>query len=103
MRNQFTTPEFWAALVGQVIGMVVLFGGLTDAQAVDMQAGLESLIGGAISVLTVLGYIKSQGVRKQVAAELTIAKLNAVRPRVNAASGEVAVNTQDIDDLIKKI
>jgi hypothetical protein len=75
MQSTFKTPEFWATVIGQVIGIAVLCGGLTSEQGTALQQSLQTIVGGVLSILTLFGYIKAQSVRKAAAAAIMIARI----------------------------
>ena len=76
MKKVYLTPEFWATMVGNVIGIIVLMGGLTAEQGGDLQNALQTIIGGVLSILTTFGFIKAQATRKAAAAALMMARIN---------------------------
>jgi len=78
MQPVFKTPEFWATLIGQVVSMIVLFGGLSAEQGTELTTALQSISGAVLSVLTILGFIKAQSTRKAAATALMVARLQGV-------------------------
>lgn len=98
MQNSWKTPEFWAALLGQVIGIAVLVGGITAEEGENVNKALQAIIGGVLSLGTILGFIKAQGTRKLAAVNLAVAKLSQVaRDPAGAKSASAA------DDLMSQI
>lgn len=75
MNPVYATAEFWAALVGQIIGILVLTGTLTADQGEKLKSAAPTIVGGLISALTLFGFIKAQAVRKAAAASLMVARL----------------------------
>lgn len=99
MKSNWTTPEFWAALIGQVVGLVVLFGGITAGQGDEMAAALKSISGGVLSVLTILGYIKAQSVRKALAVRLQILAVNVRQTSELDPVKNSSVDNKTLDDI----
>ena len=76
MKPIWQTPEFWATLIGNIMGIVVLAGGLTGEQATEMQGALQAIIGGLLSIMTLFGFIKAQGTRKAAAVALMLRRMD---------------------------
>jgi hypothetical protein len=75
MRATYTTPEFWAAIIGNCVGLVVVFGGLTAEQGEGVNNSLQTIVGAILSIGTILGYINGQAKRKIAAASLMMARI----------------------------
>jgi hypothetical protein len=57
MKSAFRTTEFWAALITNVMGWVVLFGGLTAEEGAAVSGELKTVAGCVLAILSALGYI----------------------------------------------
>jgi hypothetical protein len=95
MKVTWKTPEFWAALVGQVVSMVVLFGGLTAEQGAGMEDALKAISGGVLSILTILGYLGAQMKRKALAVELVTAGVYSLSEKSDGAEVKAAGAARD--------
>lgn len=56
-KSGLATTEFWAMLVSNIVGLVVLFGGLSADQGSELTKSATIIAGAILSVLTSLGYI----------------------------------------------
>ena len=98
MKSSIKTPEFWAALVGQITGIAVLLGALTAEQGEGLSQAVQAIVGGILSLGTILGFIKAQGARKTLAVQLASAKI------VAAQRGEAgAAAASATDELLRQI
>jgi uncharacterized protein (DUF697 family) len=59
------TTEFYLALFGSVLGVVVTLGWLTPEQSTELAAAAEQIAGGLITALSVFGYNISRGNAKK--------------------------------------
>lgn len=58
------TTEFWLALAGQAVGMLVLFGVFSPEQATEMQSAMSQLAGAIVTGGSALGYAIGRGIAK---------------------------------------
>jgi hypothetical protein len=77
MKPVYLTPEFWATIVGNIVGLVVVFGGLTAEQGTGMTQSLQTIAGAVLSIVTLLGFVGGQSKRKIAAASLMMARIQA--------------------------
>jgi hypothetical protein len=76
MKNVLKTPEFWATIIGNIIGIIIMIGGLTAEQGATLNSALKAISGGVLAILTLLGFIKAQSMRKAAVAALMIGRLH---------------------------
>jgi len=98
MKPVWQTTEFWATIIGNIIGIVVMAGGMTSEQGTELQSALQSIIGGVLSVITICGFIKAQSVRKAAAASVLVAKIQK-----HAGDPLAVAVAKSLDDDIKKL
>lgn len=98
MKNSWKTIEFWAAMIGQVTGILVLAGVLTPEAGSGIAEAVTVIIGGILTLGSIFGFIKAEATRKQLAAGLMLAKLEA------QPEGEAKVaSSAAVDALIKQL
>lgn len=76
-KSIFSTPEFWASLISQIMGIVVLAGGMTSEQGTEVTKALQAISGGVMSLLSVGGLLWAQHSRRNTAAQVISAQLYA--------------------------
>lgn len=64
MTKGMKTSEFWVMVLGQVVGLLVMFGVVEPGQGNELRDGASQLIGGGFAVATALGYMGSRAVAK---------------------------------------
>jgi len=96
MQKPWLTPEFYATVLGNIIGLVVLLGGLTSVQGAEWIKALTAIAGGILAILTSLGYINAQA-QKKVAIIAQLGAIAAVKPEVAVA------RQQSFTKLIKEL
>lgn len=74
-KSIFSTPEFWASLVSQLVSMVVLSGGMTTDQGTEVTKAMQAICGGVMSLVSVGGLIWAQHSRRKTAATVISAQL----------------------------
>jgi uncharacterized protein (DUF697 family) len=60
MTPVWLTAEFWTTMITNVIGIVVLVGGLTADQGTELTKALTTIAGGVIAALSAFGYVKGR-------------------------------------------
>ena len=70
MKAAYKTTEFWAALIGQLASLAVLFGVVTADQGTALASALQAIAGGVLSIISVLGFNHVQIARKQMLVDL---------------------------------
>jgi hypothetical protein len=99
MKVIWQTPEFWATIIGNTLGIVVLLGGLTSDEAGELSKAAQAIVGGLLSVLTLFGFIKAQMVRKAIAVQLLIARINKQGDDAVADAAALGALDKDVRDL----
>lgn len=70
--NRWTSRKFWLSLIGNIAGLVALFGG--PALSADTQGAIATVAAGAaLMILSTLGYIKVEGEIDKVRATAPLA------------------------------
>jgi hypothetical protein len=65
MKPGYKTTEFWVSIVIAVSGVLVAMGVITPEQQAGIGEGLNTAIGGIMTVLSSLGYSISRGIAKK--------------------------------------
>lgn len=61
MKAGWKTTEFWASISTALIGVLVLFGFFTQADAGEFVNGVNNIVGGVMSIAPIIGYSLSRG------------------------------------------
>jgi hypothetical protein len=91
-KSVWQTPEFWASMISQIVGIVVLTGGMTSDQGTEVTKALQAISGGVMSLISVLGLIWAQHSRRDTAASVVNAQLYAVQDITKPVGTDNAVN-----------
>lgn len=60
MKPAMQTAEFWTTLATNVVGLVVLFGGITTEQSTEVVSAVTQIVGAVLMLATSFGFIKSR-------------------------------------------
>lgn len=85
MKKFYMTSEFWASLIAQVVGMLVLVGGIASTDADKIKALGTEVVGGFIALVSLIQYIKSRTTLKQT----VIDNMPPIQPDPVEAPGEM--------------
>lgn len=69
VRPAFATPEFWVALVPQVLGVLVVLGIIGADKATELTGAITTLSGGVIALLGTVGFLASRGDEKKAVVQ----------------------------------
>lgn len=69
VRPAAATPEFWIALVPQVLGVLVVLGIIGADKATELTSAMTTLSGGVIALLGTVGFLASRGDEKKVVVQ----------------------------------
>jgi hypothetical protein len=75
MRPALLTVEFWMTMVTNVVGLVVLFGGLSADKADSLKENLTVIIGAVLPLIASTVYAKSRSDLKRTIADATLHSL----------------------------
>ena len=92
MKSAFLTVEFWVTLVTNVVGLVVLFGGLSAEKADALTTTLTMIIGAMLPLVASTVYAKSRSDLKR-----TIVEASCYHITSTGADGKV--RTASMDDV----
>jgi hypothetical protein len=92
MKKSWKTTEFWAMLVTNVMGVLVLLGVIGSEQGEEIGNALKAIAGGIVSIATTLGYMKSRTEVKKARVE-ALSSWNV--PFDKADTPEVTASKQD--------
>ena len=65
MKPAWQTTEFWTSLIAQIVGILVLTGGIASTDADHIKTLGQEVVGGIIALVSLLQYVKSRTVLKQ--------------------------------------
>lgn len=65
MKPWYWTSEAWASIIAQVVGLLVLVGGIASTDADKIKALGTEVVGGVIALVSLMQYIKSRTALKQ--------------------------------------
>ena len=60
MKPTWQTPEFWATLVSNIVGIIALLGYVTPEQSTALTTGISQIAGLLLMIATSFGFIKGQ-------------------------------------------
>jgi len=98
MRSALLTVEFWVTMVTNVVGLVVLFGGLSADKADSLKATLTVIIGAVLPLVASTVYAKSRSDLKR-----TIIEGAMYRATRSADGGASAAATADVVTTLKRL
>ncbi len=61
MKPGWKSTEFWASISTALLGVLVLFGFFTQAEAGEFANGVNNIVGGVMSIAPIIGYSLSRG------------------------------------------
>lgn len=60
MKAGVTTTEFWVTILGNVAGILVATGVLQPQEGTEITKSVSAIVGGVISLITILKYISTR-------------------------------------------
>jgi hypothetical protein len=69
MKKAWQTTEFWAMLIPNVVGIIVVTGIVGAEEGEELGNALKSIAGAIISIATTMGYIKGRADVKKARAD----------------------------------
>jgi hypothetical protein len=93
------TPEFWATLITNVVGLGVLFGGLTSEQGNNVTEQLKIISGAIISLTSTLTYVKTRVDLKREIVQATMYRMLSD----NADDKVSTLSTAGVGDVLKSL
>lgn len=98
IQPMWKTSEFWAALVGNLIGLAVVLGTLTEAQGSEITEAVQTISGAVMAIASILGFITAQSKRKDIAARL-------IDTRAKGTAGDPlnSISKQSLDEDIQTL
>jgi len=104
MNAAWKTAEFWTALVTNIVGVVVLFGGVTGDQASDLTTASTQIVGALLMIATSFGFIKARvALRSSIATAAIYSASNQVTRSVPESDGGPVVTTSSSSVDVKKV
>lgn len=96
MTNAIKTAEFWTALVANIVGLVVLFGGVTQDQGTELTKQLQIMAGAIMSVLSTLGYVRARtDLKSEVVSAVAMQQANAAPLTAQDAGNKLIETLKD--------
>lgn len=65
IKSGWKTTEFWTSIGTVVVGLGVLFGAFTPAEASDLMLTVSKVVGGLMAIVPTVGYALSRAKSKQ--------------------------------------
>ncbi len=65
------TTEFWVSIGGAVLGIAVLLGFLSPDESQALSGNIQTLVGGGVSAISVVGYAFSRAKAKGSSTDVT--------------------------------
>jgi len=87
------TTEFWMSIGGAGLGVAMLFGVFTGEEASGILANLDGIVGGVMSIASIVGYALSRG----------NAKIQNIKPELLITLLSGLVDSPEVAKKIKKI
>ena len=94
MKPWYLTSEAWASIIAQIVGLLVMVGGIASTDADHIKTLGQEVVGGALALVSLIQYIKSRTALKQAVVD-NMPPIPEVDPLVNASNTVVAKTTHE--------
>ena len=103
MKKAWQTTEFWAMLITNLVGIVVVTGGVGTEEGQEIGNALKSIAGAIITIATTMGYIKGRvDVKKAKADAISSWNVGSITEKKDGEDKAVA-ETAARDHVVKCI